>query len=61
MHWLWEHEGSRVLMGEVEAENQRVWKFITEREIEAPERFRAIQSYRCAPDRRPRARALQWP
>lgn len=38
-------------MGEVEAENKRVWKFITEREIEAPERFRAIQSYRCA--RRP--------
>lgn len=58
VHWLWEHEGSRVLMGEVEAENQRVWKFITEREIEAPERFRAIQSYRCARRPPPRAHGL---
>lgn len=49
MHWLWEHEGSRVLMREVEAESKRVWKFIIDREIEAPERFRAIQSYRCTP------------
>ncbi len=35
-------------MAEVEAESARVWKFIIDREIEAPERFRAIQSYRCA-------------
>ncbi len=48
MHWLWEHEASDVLMAEVEAESARVWKFIIDREIEAPERFRAIQSYRCA-------------
>jgi len=48
VHWLWEHEGSRVLMREVEAESKRVWKFIIDREIEAPERFRAIQSYRAA-------------
>ena len=46
MHWLWEHEASAVLMAEVEAESGRVWKFIIDREIEAPERFRAIQSYR---------------
>ena len=25
----------------------QVWKFIVEREIEAPERFRAIQTYRA--------------
>jgi hypothetical protein len=48
VHWLWEHEASAVLMGEVEAETAKVWKFIIDREIEAPERFRAIQSYRCA-------------
>ena len=47
VHWLWEHEASRVLMEEVEAETAKVWKFIIDREIEAPERFRSIQSYRC--------------
>ena len=46
VHWLWEHEASRVLMEEVEAETAKVWKFIIDREIEAPERFRSIQSYR---------------
>ena len=35
-------------MEEVEAETAKVWKFIIDREIEAPERFRSIQSYRCA-------------
>jgi hypothetical protein len=49
VHWLWEHEASRVLMEEVEAETAKVWKFIIDREIEAPERFRSIQSYRCGP------------
>ncbi len=33
---------------EVGAESKRVWRFIIEREIEAPDRFQAIQSYRCA-------------
>lgn len=47
VHWLWEHEASQVLMEEVEAETAKVWKFIIDREIEAPERFRSIQSYRC--------------
>ena len=31
---------------EVSAESKRVWRFIIEREIEAPDRFQAIQSYR---------------
>ena len=35
-----------VLLEEVEMESERVWKFIIEREIESPDRFRAIQSYR---------------
>jgi len=25
-----------------------VWKFIVEREIEAPDRFQSIQTYRCS-------------
>ena len=37
------------LLEEVELETERVWTFIIEREIEAPDRFRAIQSYRYAP------------
>lgn len=48
VHWLRENEGSTALMKEVEAEGKRVWKFVIDREIEAPERFRAIQSYRSA-------------
>ncbi|KAK9861042.1 hypothetical protein WJX84_008386, partial [Apatococcus fuscideae] len=35
------------LMEEVQEEVGKVWKFIVEREIEAPERFRAIQTYRA--------------
>lgn len=48
VHWLRENEGSTALMQEIEAEGKRVWKFVIDREIEAPERFRAIQSYRLA-------------
>ena len=33
---------------EVAEESKRVWKFIIDREIEAPDRFQAIQTYRCA-------------
>lgn len=32
--------------GEISAECGRVQRFIIDREIEAPERFQAIQSYR---------------
>lgn len=35
-----------LLQEEVSAESKRVWRFIIEREIEAPDRFQAIQSYR---------------
>ena len=34
------------LQAEIGAESGRVCKFIIDREIEAPERFQAIQSYR---------------
>jgi hypothetical protein len=37
---------NRLLQEEVSAESKRVWRFIIEREIEAPDRFQAIQSYR---------------
>ena len=37
----------RPLQAEIGAESGRVCKFIIDREIEAPERFQAIQSYRC--------------
>ena len=34
---------------QIKSESKKVWKFIIDREIEAPARFQAIQSYRCAP------------
>ncbi|CAL5219904.1 g1831 [Coccomyxa viridis] len=36
-----------VLLEEIDAELAQVWRFILEREVEAPERFQAIQSYRA--------------
>lgn len=33
---------------QIQEESKKVWKFIIDREIEAPARFQAIQSYRCA-------------
>ncbi len=48
VHWLTEHAAANLLLDEVEAESDRVWNFIIAREIETPDRFRAIQSYRCA-------------
>ena len=47
MHWLSEHAAANLLLDEVESESDRVWNFIIAREIETPDRFRAIQSYRC--------------
>jgi hypothetical protein len=35
------------LLEEVDGELAQVWRFILEREVEAPERFQAIQSYRA--------------
>ena len=32
---------------QVKSESKRVWKFIIEREIEAPARFQAIQTHRA--------------
>jgi len=36
------------LMDEIEEEMDKVWQFIIDREVEAPERFRMVQSYRAA-------------
>jgi hypothetical protein len=47
VHWLSEHAAATALLDEVERESDRVWNFIIAREIETPDRFRAIQSYRC--------------
>jgi hypothetical protein len=33
---------------QVKSESKKVWKFIIEREIEAPARFQAIQTHRAA-------------
>ena len=46
MLWLSEHTSAGAMLEEVDLEAERVWNFIIEREIEAPDRFRAIQSYR---------------
>lgn len=46
--WLRYSDPSGCLLEEVSAESKRVWHFIIEREIEAPDRFQAIQSYRAA-------------
>ncbi len=35
------------LLQEIDRELGQVWRFILEREVEAPERFQAIQSYRA--------------
>ncbi|PRW44236.1 Sodium hydrogen exchanger 7 [Chlorella sorokiniana] len=46
--WLRESEKAGRLQAEIGAECGRVQRFIIDREIEAPERFQAIQSYRAA-------------
>ncbi|PSC69954.1 Sodium hydrogen exchanger 7 [Micractinium conductrix] len=46
--WLRESERAGPLQAEIAAESARVCRFIVDREIEAPERFQAIQSYRAA-------------
>ena len=43
-----DHEVSDTLLKELMEESTQVWSFIMEREIESPERFQAIQSYRAA-------------
>lgn len=48
VRWLRDHEVSDKLMKELMDESGKVWQFIMEREIESPERFQAIQSYRAA-------------
>ncbi len=48
--WLTEN-GSReavALQCEMASESKKAWQFIVDREVEAPERFQAIQSYRAA-------------
>ncbi|KAK9785975.1 hypothetical protein WJX73_007453 [Symbiochloris irregularis] len=41
------HDALRPLQEEVRQDLQQVWGFIVEREVEAPSRFQAIQSYRA--------------
>ncbi len=48
VRWLRDHEVSDTLLKELMEESTQVWSFIMEREIESPERFQAIQSYRAA-------------
>jgi hypothetical protein len=49
IQWLKGHgESCWRLIDEVEAENEAAHHFLIEREIEAPDRFQAIQSYRAA-------------
>lgn len=49
IQWLKGHgESCWRLLEEVESENDAAYHFIIEREIEAPDRFQAIQSYRAA-------------
>lgn len=48
--WLAENgtpEGA-TLQTEITAETSKAWQFVVDREVEAPERFQAIQSYRAA-------------
>lgn len=47
VRWLRDHEVSDTLLRELMEESTQVWAFIMEREIESPERFQAIQSYRA--------------
>lgn len=37
-----------MLLGEIQAETSQVAQFLIDREIEAPERYSAVQSYRVA-------------
>jgi hypothetical protein len=45
---LQEGEVWAVLMAEIQAETSAVAQFLIDREIEAPERYSAVQSYRVA-------------
>ncbi|DBA77107.1 hypothetical protein WJX77_005031 [Trebouxia sp. C0004] len=46
--WLSDSTHDSPLRDEIKSESKKVWKFIIDREIEAPARFQAIQSYRAA-------------
>ncbi|KAL4855765.1 Sodium/hydrogen exchanger 7 [Chlorella vulgaris] len=48
IQWLQQADEAWPLQQEVEAEVDAAYKFIIDREIEAPDRFQAIQSYRAA-------------
>lgn len=36
------------LLGEITGETAAVWQWLMDREVEAPERYSAVQSYRAA-------------
>ncbi len=46
---VWQQQQKHSGYLQIKSESKKVWKFIIDREIEAPARFQAIQSYRCAP------------
>ncbi|DBA74298.1 TPA: Son of sevenless 1, variant 2 [Trebouxia sp. C0004] len=48
VQWLQRHRPSHQLLTEVHEQSQKAWAFIIAREVEAPQRFQAIQSHRAA-------------
>eukprot|EP00878_Enallax_costatus_P024415 GHUV01026053.1.p1 GENE.GHUV01026053.1~~GHUV01026053.1.p1 ORF type:complete len:446 (+),score=124.99 GHUV01026053.1:140-1339(+) len=48
VEWLQEGEVWDALLSEIQCESAQVAKFLIDREIEAPERYSAVQSYRVA-------------
>jgi hypothetical protein len=49
IQWLQQADDAWPLQQEVEGEVDAAYRFIIDREIEAPDRFQAIQSYRWVP------------
>ncbi len=45
--WLYDSHASRRLLAEVKEELKKVERFLVARELEAPDRFRAIQTHRA--------------
>eukprot|EP00210_Caulerpa_lentillifera_P005532 g5291.t1 len=46
-HWLLDDEGVQAMETELEDQQEKVWQFILAREVEAPERFQAVQTFRA--------------
>ncbi|KAI8472713.1 MAG: Sodium/hydrogen exchanger family-domain-containing protein [Monoraphidium minutum] len=48
VQWLQTSDMWGALLGEITAETAAVWQWLMDREVEAPERYSAVQSYRAA-------------